>query len=127
MTVQSKPPKSFQIMKDIKVCPDLVSCTVTSPIGPIVFEVCPLGLMKLKLSPEVTNENFLELASEDIEVIDDKENRKSKCSDPVGPKVLTWLHNYFVLGRNIELKLLPFNFSPKPSLKIGSVNKAFLF
>ena len=118
-------------MKDIKVCPDLVSATVTSPIGPIVFEVCPLGLMKLKLSPEVTNENFLELASEDIEVIDDKENRKSKCSDPVGPKVLTWLHNYFVLGRNVELKLLPFsfryNFSPKPSLKIGSVKKVFLF
>ena len=116
-------------MKDIKVCPDLVSATVTSPIGPIVFEVCPLGLMKLKLSPEVTNENFLELASEDIEVIDDKENRKSKCSDPVGPKVLTWLHNYFVLGRNVELKLLPFsirfNFSPKPSLKIGSVKKFF--
>ena len=95
-------------MKDIKVCPDLVSATVTSPIGPMVFEVCPHGLHLLKLSPEVTNENFLELASEDIEVIEDKENRKSKCSDPIGPKVMTWLHNYFVLGTNIELKLLPF-------------------
>ena len=110
-------------MKDIKVCPDLVSCTVTSPIGPIVFEVCPLGLMKLKLSPEVTNENFLELASEDIEVIDDKENRKSKCSDPVGPKVLTWLHNYFVLGRNVELKLLPFfNLCLLHTLKISCIS-----
>ena len=84
----------------MKICPDIVSATVTSPIGPIIFEACPNGLMSMKLSPEVTNDNFLELASQDIELIEDG-HKKAKCNDPIGPKVLNWLHNYFILGKNI--------------------------
>ena len=90
----------------MKPCPDLVSATVTSPIGPIIFDVCPNGLHLLKLSSEVTNENFLELASQEIELIEDKQ-RKSKCQDPIGPKVLSWLHNYFILGRETDVKICP--------------------
>ena len=33
----------------MKTCPDLVSATVTSPIGPIIFDVCPSGLMSMKV------------------------------------------------------------------------------
>ena len=79
-------------MKDKKIYSCLLKENqVSSPLGPWLVTTCDLGLHSLKLSKEVTNENFLELGREQI-------NLYNKTEIPHFLQLENWMQQYFSLS-----------------------------
>ena len=81
-------------MKDKKIYSCLVKENqVSSPLGPWLVTTCDLGLHSVKLSKEVTNENFLELGREQI-------NLYNKTEIPHFLQLENWMQQYFSLSES---------------------------
>lgn len=73
----------------------LVQNQVTSPLGPWSATACNDGLHSVKLSSEVTNENFLDLGSKRVRLKNRTENEHMKCFE-------LWMQSYFGDKVNVE-------------------------
>lgn len=80
-------------------CAKLSSAKISSPVGNWRVDACPKGLHLVKLAPEVNNDNFLELGSENVDLVDDHlPNEKVECFD----EIHIWMRIYFSTDSTLQ-------------------------
>lgn len=85
----------------------LRTVTISSPVGNWLADACPKGIHWIKLAPEVSNDNFLELGNENVKIVrDDGDKDLLGHDDGQFDAFLSWMKIYFSSSPQKQ-KLLP--------------------
>ncbi len=96
-------------------CSVRISRVVSSPVGDWVFECCERGLHHLKLAPEVTNENFLQRGSKEVNVVEGGGKGEDDSCEKAADSVARWLRDYFAASsdkENVPSRIQPAEICP---------------